>query len=212
VKRKEKINKDKKTKKKQQNNNKKMDKKKMIAAGAATVATLMVLGTTIPIALNQAAPTDYRDTKPSYWSFQGFPSYRLNGSGWINPSPLDHSFIYDPNFILDINQCLSRSLHTRLTGYHHRLSLCRNTDPGERSIRIQLHYGNDHGDVSTGGKYGVSLSYDEYVSLVAMHAWVRDWTIRDKSSPVVRSDQIPLRKWYTNGTTQQPSTTDVGSG
>jgi hypothetical protein len=125
----------------------------------------------------------YSSTVPAYWKFEGIQSFTStrDGIGWINPRPLNHLYIYNPTYILDINSCLSRSVYNNYTeGYHYRLSLCRMSgDPSDIDIRIQLHFGNGHGDITTGGRYGVTLGYEEFLSIVKMAPWIQDWYFKE---------------------------------
>ena len=139
---------------------------------------------------------DYLRTIPPQWKFKGIRSARTNPlDGWINPGTnttyvknnTSTAYIYDPKYILDIGGCLSRALFNNMTpGHHHRLSLCRSTTSWDRNvdIRLQRHFGNDHNDISNGGLFGVTLDYEEFVSLVKMYKWVEMWMFRRSPAAV----------------------------
>jgi hypothetical protein len=166
---------------------KRIKKASMIAIGTVVSLTTLLGGVVMPIYsfmhLNRNTDhhlLNYQNTVPTYWKFEGVQTKRdpYGGvEGWINPRSENKRYIYNPNYILDINSCLSRSLYNNYSmGYHHRISLCRNyTNPEDYLIRLQLHFGNENGDVFTGGRFGISLTYDEFASIVNMHRWVQDW-------------------------------------
>jgi hypothetical protein len=131
---------------------------------------------------------NYGDTVPKMGKFVGIKSARPTdkGDGWISKlsSP---KLIFNPNFILDYNNCLTRALYTTHwnPGFHTRMSLCphppynkrigHTMGPSEQvTIDIRKFGSNERGDVKSTDR-GIALSWNEYVSLVKNFKWVESF-------------------------------------
>jgi hypothetical protein len=131
---------------------------------------------------------NYGDTVPKMDTFTGIGSAVPigKGGGWINKLS-NPKLIFNTNFILDYNKCLTRACYTMSwnPGFHTRLSLCRHPPynkrvgftPGpsdEFTIDIRKFGSNERGDVKSTDR-GIALTWNEYVSLVKNFKWVESY-------------------------------------
>jgi len=142
---------------------------------------------------------NYGDTIPGIDLLTGIQSLEPvdGGNGWINR--LSPTSVYNPVFILDYNNCLSRALYTnkRHAGFHTRISVCPyppynrridsefRTDPLESvTIDIRKFGTNARGDMKATDR-GIALTWDEYVTLAKVYKWVELYYIRKRHFDIV---------------------------
>jgi hypothetical protein len=147
---------------------------------------------------------DFNDTVPPIYQNRGVESLRptIRGVGWVNPSYHYPNYVYSPAYIIDYNKCLSRALYSVTDevspDYHYRVSLCGATtndavDKKERYvIDIREFKSDDQNNVFMTAK-GVTLNYDEFLSLVKMNGWVENWVVGE-----LKQQEINNRNVFTN--------------
>src|SRR5579859_814369 len=138
---------------------------------------------------------NYGDTVPNIDSMAGIASkvpVSGEGGGWINPLVYRPAYVYNPKFIVDYNQCLSRALYSsrRYPGFHKRVSLCPfppynkrvsdHSEPAEQiTVDIRKFGTNWRVDLKSTDR-GIALTWNEYVSLVKMFKWVEAYYIQNR--------------------------------
>jgi hypothetical protein len=154
---------------------------------------------------------NYGETVPRMDSFQGIKSAIPigKGDGWINRLQTPR-FIFNPNFILEYNGCLTRSLYTThwFPGFHSRVSVCphppynlrvgHTAGPSEAiTIDIRKFGSNLNGDVKSTDR-GIALSWNEYVSLVKNFKWIEAYYIHNGRYDFPDSVDDPNKRFVSN--------------
>src|SRR5271170_2085052 len=160
---------------------------------------------------------NFKDTTPPIREWRGVksPVPASLGRGWVNPNLYNPHHVFNPNYIIDYNGCLSRALYNGKpitdSRAHYRIALCKppNAQASENiekyAIQIRQFFGNDKYDVKEATRASI-INLAEYLSLVSMWEWVEDWVYNEYEQQFLR----PVRNETASGRPlDQESTTPV---